>query len=212
MKKLRLFMLFSVLLLASVEIFATAQIPNKIIYKGKEYQVGSDPMEGYFKKFPEKKPQSEVRLSALWRGYIATFELNDNALFLKDIVIVIQEKGSTSFGTKSVLSEVVPSNKKLKIDWFRRLLLLPHGEIIEDDYAGYETKYENYILLEIDAGNLMKTKEFDYKQFEDFSKRQYEAFKKTEDYKELTKDDKDGSFDSYLRKNITSYTSKILVD
>lgn len=220
MKRFRFVLLVSVLLLSSVEIFATAQYPDKIIFKGKEYMLHSNPMEVYFAKFRDKRPKIEIRSTALWRGYVATFEVIDDALYLKDIHIQVRKKDSEMLDTewKSAINEVFPGDKKLKIDWFTGLLVLPHGEMVNYVHMGYFSTYENYILLEIEAGNFKKSKEFDYKEYEKFRARQFEAFKKTDEYKKIFEDirKKENAnpefIDKYLKSFIVNYTSKILVD
>lgn len=211
----------AVLLLTAANLFATAQAPDKIIYNGKEYKLHSNPMEAYFQKFPEKKPKSEFVSSGLWRGYVATFEIAGNVLYLKDIEVMVRKSTKDkSFETdwKSVLSEVVPTGQKLKIDWLTGLLVVPYGEIVKYVHMGYGSTFENYILLEIEKGEFRRAREFDYKEYEKFRERQFEAFKKTEEYKKLVEDlkKKDGStqefIDSFLRSFIVNYTSKILVD
>lgn len=219
--KLKIALILSVILLCSINLFATAQVADKIIYNGKEYMLHSNPMEEYFEKNPDKKPKSEIMSTGLWRGYIATFEISDNSLYLKDIQILVnKETKDKSFetGWKSVLSQVVPDNKKLKIDWFSGILVLPSGKVVNYVHMGYGSTYENYILLEMDKGDFKRSKEFDYKEYEKFKEKQFAAFKKTDEYKKLIEDmKKDGDYDekfadSFLRSFITNYTSKILVD
>lgn len=55
--KLKIAIILSVILLCSVNLLATAQYPDKIIYNGKEYMLHSNPMEEYFEKNPEKKTE-----------------------------------------------------------------------------------------------------------------------------------------------------------
>lgn len=208
------------ILIFSAHIFATAQAPDKVIYDGKEYSLHSNPMEDYFRKFPEKKPKTEIISTALWRGYIATFEFVDKILILKDIQITVRKKGDeNSFATewKSVISGVVPEGEKLKIDWMSGILVLPYGKIVNYVHMGYGSTYENYILLEVASGELLKSKEFGYKEYDAFKQRQFEAFKKTEEYKKLADDlKKDGRnekfIDSFLRNFVIEYSSKLLID
>jgi hypothetical protein len=61
-------------LLAALNAFAPAQAPDRIIYQSKEYSLQTNPMEEYFAKHPDKQPRSGVMSTALWRGYVATFE------------------------------------------------------------------------------------------------------------------------------------------
>ena len=221
MKKSKLILFFALLLLSATNLFATAQYPDKIIYNGKEHMLHSNPMEAYFKKFPDKRPETEIMSSALWRGYVATFEFVDKALFLKDIQIQFTEKSEkSSFNPKwkSVISEVVPEKERLKIDWLTGILVLPYGEVVNYVHMGYGSTYENYILLEVAGGELKNTKEFGYKEYEKFKERQFQAFKKTEEYKKAFEDlrkegDRTPEFiDSFLRDFVIEYTSKILVD
>lgn len=222
MLKLKFIGILLVLLFSAGYAFATAQAPDKIFYNGKEYSLHSNPMEEYFVKFPDKKPKSEIMSSGLWRGYIATFEVTDNALYLKDIEIMInKDENGKSYnpGWKSVLSEVVPNGKKLKIDWFSGILVLPHGKLVSYVHMGYGSTFENYVLLEIDKGDFKKSKEFNYEEYEKFKDRQFEAFKKMPEYKTMYDDLKkrdpkatDEFINSFLRSFVISYSSKILVE
>ena len=69
---------FIVTLFLGINAFATAQYPDKIIYNGKEYDLHSNPLEEYFQKNPDKKPKATMISTALWRGYVATFEIKNN--------------------------------------------------------------------------------------------------------------------------------------
>lgn len=90
-------------------------------------------------------------------------------------------------------------------------------KLVDYVHMGYGSTYKNYMLLEIDQGNLMKGKRFEYKGYERFKERQFQAFKKTEGYKKIKADlRKDGSteefIDSFLQNFVIEYTSKILTE
>ena len=197
--------------------FATAQYPDKIIYKGKEYALHTNPMEQYFEKNPEKKPGGGVISSALWRGYVATFEITDGLLYLKDLEIEIPNpKKKHDYIFASVIKKVVPSGKKLKIDWFSGFLVLPEGEVVNYVHMGYGSSYERYTLISIKNGVFKSERSFTYKEYEKFKDKQFDAFKKTDEYKKMVADlkknrDNDDKFiDDFLRSFITSYTSEFL--
>ncbi len=206
------------ILFAELQAFATAQAPDKIIYNGKEYSLYSNPLEPYFEKFPDKRPKSEIMSTALWRGYVATFEVRDNQLFLKDIEIQCHDttsKESFSIKWRSVINDVFPDQNNIKIDWFTGILVIPYGELVNYVHMGYGSTYENYILLEFEQGNLKQDLQMDYKKYEKFKERQFQAFKKTKEYKKIKSDlKKDGYsvefIDSFLKNYIIDYTSKIL--
>jgi hypothetical protein len=207
-------------LFLGLRVFATAQFPDRIIYNGNEYSLHSNPLEPYFEKNPDKRPKGGIISTALWRGYVAIFEVRDNQLFLKDIEIEYQDttsKESDNYKWRSVINEVFPDQKNIKIDWLTGLLVIPHGKLVNYVHMGYGSTYKNYILLEIDKGDLKKEKRFKYKDYELFKEKQFQAFKQTEDYKRIKADlQKDGStdefIDSFLRSFVTEYTSRILIE
>jgi hypothetical protein len=200
--------------------YATAQYPDKIIFNGKEYSLHSNPLEIYFEKNPDKRPKGGVMSTALWRGYVATFEVRDSQLFVKDIQIEYWDttsKKSHDTKWKSVLTEVFGEQKNIKVDWLTGLLVLPYGKIVNYVHMGYGSTYEKYFLLEINKGDYVKSKQFDYKDYEKFKEKQFEAYKQTDEYKQTkAKLKKDGStdefIDNFLRSFVTQYTSKILTD
>lgn len=195
-------------------VLGTPQIPDKIIYHGKEYKIQTKsnyPVESYFEKHPDKRP--EPIASSLWRGYVATFEIKGSRLYLKDIEIRNSESE-----WKSIRNDLFPNQESLKIDWFTGILVLPSGKIVASEKCyGCDPTYENYTLLEIDKGILKKEKTVNYKDFEKFKEEQFQAFTQTEAYgknkdrlKKRRWTDKD--INSLLRNNIIDYSSKILVE
>lgn len=207
-------------LLICTNLFATAQEPDKIIYKGKLYMLFSNPLEKYFEKYPDKRPKSKSMSTALWRGYIATFEVKEMQLFLKDIEIEYLDttsKGRTEYKLQSVLNEVFPNQKEVKIDWLTGLLVIPRGKMKNYVHMGYGSTFKKYTLLEISKGDLKKEKRLSYKQYEKFKEKQFQAFRQTDEYLKIKNDlQKNGTpdkfIDSFLRSYIVGYTSKILTE
>jgi len=197
----------------STTVFGTVQIPDKIIYKGKEYRLGySYPLESYFEKYPKKRPEDGDGCTALNRGYVATFEIIDNQLFLKNIEIEVRDtinKYNTNW--KSVLNEVFPNQELVKIDWLTELLILPYGEYVHYVYMEYGYLFRRSILLEIDKGVLKKEKQIPYKKYKKKKEKQFQAFKKTEEYEKMKADVKkennydDELIDSFLRSFVIEH-------
>jgi len=199
----------------SLTVFGTAQIPDKIIYHGKEYDLIYNPMEIYFKKNPFKIPEDACISTSLWRRYIATFEVKNNQLYLKDINILVDDTTDheNRIKLKSIMNDVFPNQDIIKIDWLTGFLVLPYGEIVDYVHAGYDSTYENYLLLQFENGRFKKQKKFKYKEYEVFKEKQFEVFKKTEEYQKM-KDDwngNDSSLDGYIKRYHTEkYTSIVL--
>ena len=53
-KTMRVILTIILTLFLGLNVFATAQYPDKIIYNGKEYSLHSNPLEAYFEKNPNE--------------------------------------------------------------------------------------------------------------------------------------------------------------
>lgn len=185
--------------------FSQNQVQDIIVIDDYVYQLNYNPLESYFQKHPIKKPKSNMFSTGLYRGYRATFKITDCQLFLKDIEIIELDTLKTRLNKKkidstysdlikigvnivqyitsykSVIKEFRVENKELKINWITGLYVIPYGGKRKDLYNNFS--YDNYILLEINKGNLMKRKYFTFDEFQDFKKAQYSKFKTTSNYK-----------------------------
>ena len=195
-------------------LFATAQFPDVLIYNGKKYALTVNPMEIFFEKFPEKRP--EMPHTGLWRGYIATFEIIDNELWVIDIVKCesVFDNGNFVFKYISIINDCLDGKNRMKIDWFNGLLVLPQGDILNYVHMGYASTYEYYTIMEIQEGNYIKELNMDYTKYIEFKENQFEHYKKTESYKKLFERLNDGNMvedeiENFLRIFIIEYSEKI---
>lgn len=72
-------------------------------------------------------------------------------------------------------------------------------------------------MLEFDKGKFKKEKSFDYKEYEEFNDRQFQAYKKTDGYPKIKQDLKKMNYpnellDTLIRNAIIGYSSKILTE
>ena len=211
--KLRIALLFVFFAVGLPNASGTPQIPDILLYEGKEYPIHNELLSTYFSKYPERKPKSDWVCSALWRGYVATFEIVEGSVFLKHVTT------GNCDTPNPAMSIVAPKGERVKIDWYSGLLLSSYGRNDEDPYSlSSLDAYEKYSIFEIDAGNFRRVKHFDNKQYHDFRKRQFKAFKKTGEYREVVnKMTADGRLsvsdaDSNIMLWLVSYTKKFLVD
>jgi hypothetical protein len=181
-KKYIVFLLF---ITQGLYLFATAQVPDVLIYNEKEYALTVNPMETYFKKYPEKRPR--MPHTALWRGYVATFEIIHNELWVIDIKKYESEMINGKYNSKyvSIINECLNGKDRMKIDWYNGLLVLPQGELVEYVHMGYGSTYEYYKLIEIENGNYIKEFNLNYEQYDRYRDAQYELYKKTKNYEEI---------------------------
>ena len=206
-----------------------AQIPDMIIFNGKEYLLHNNPLEIYFEENPEKRPKVEIWSNALYKGYMATFEIKTDQLYLKDIEILSANKRKRWFLNdlrslsevdmwKSVQKKVFPKQKEVKIDWMTGLLVLPSGKLIEYVDTGYDSTFEYYTILEINGGNLVNELHFENHEFEKFKEKQFQEFNKTDEYQKLKTGLQnntawsDNEIESFIKSRILEYLSTILVE
>jgi hypothetical protein len=169
--------------LISVNLFGTAQEPDLIIYKGDTLLLYACPLELY----PNKeliKPKSLFGSSGrffttgCWRGYVATWEIIDNKLYLTKIqnagypiamrnVAVSYNTGieKDSIGCEFAnLKALFPDryeNGKVKADWVNDKLISPQGELLYYIHDGFASIYERELEFTIENGILIETKQFD---------------------------------------------------
>lgn len=159
----KLFLLTFLLLALSSIALATAQAPDVLIHDNKIYKLYSNPLSDYYK---DKKdaPRFVIRpgvvSSGNWRGYVATWEIADNELFLRGLDSWLcddsipgakpkcrQADLKELFGEKSVKGKVLAS-------WFTGELRIPDGERIEYVHMGYGSVYERDIIIKVEAGKV----------------------------------------------------------
>jgi hypothetical protein len=196
---------------------ATAQQPDILIYKGKKYSLYTNPLEGYFRKYPDKKPKTSTVSTSNWRGYVAIFEIIDSTLFLRDIEIEVSDD-KNGLLKKSVMDEVFPGQNIVALEWFNGLLTLPYGQLLRYVHMGYNSAFEYYIILEIRLGNLTKAKDFKYEDYAKFRDKQFELFQRTTEYKEALSALKekfkstDEQLESFMKIHGTEYMTYFIED
>ena len=140
-------------------LFATPQMPDTLIYNGLEYGLSDVhrhgnivfPMESYFETFPQKRPQPNIVNPHLSRGYIATFEITENELWVIKIEI---HESTTRVGHKfvegwnDVIFEIFDGQNRVKVDWFTGVFIIPERERWSQD--------QNYLLIKIENGNIIR--------------------------------------------------------
>lgn len=197
MKKLAFIVLFLGLFLAQA--MATGQIADKIIYNGETYSLFTNPLEPFFEQHPDLRP--ECTNTACWRGYVATFEIRDNQLVVKDVVIPHFDRADSS-----IFKGLFPEQEKVVVTWMSGILTLPCGELVNYVHMGYGSTYERYKLIQIDKGNLVQERDFTMQEYEDYRMAQYKAFQKTKKYKEAVKEFRQSEFyDEQMEKMLDDF-------
>jgi hypothetical protein len=181
----------AVLFLASMSFaffaFATAQQGDVLVWKGKKYFIYTNPLRAFLETNPGKLPKSDVVSTSNWRGYVATWAVNDDRLVLTDVGVLqaFTKPGEGGFSTelRSVISELFPGQKEVVASWFTGHVIIPDGKIVKYVHMGYASTYENYIILRVEKGVLIRNWTANTAAFIRFRDSQFAAYKKTVEYR-----------------------------
>jgi len=179
---------FAVLcLIASSSAWATAQEPDVLLLDGKEEALQTNPLSGYLAKHPNSLPESDVTSSGNWRGYIAKWAIQSNALMLVQVTMTTTESkpGSkdTQFVKRDVTSAIFPGAVPVEAAWYSGALIVPHGDEVEYVHMGYGSTYASYTILSIKAGKVTSRKDLNLRDFRKFRDEKFRVFQKTLEYR-----------------------------
>lgn len=124
--------------------------------------------------------------SACWRGYIAYFEIKNDLLYLNDIIVhtvSLENIGRPEDRDISIYSKLFDSQKSFFCNFYSGILIIPTGECIKEIYSGYDSMYENYLIIKISNGQVIQKKEFKYNEFQDRKSEAFKRYKLSEKYK-----------------------------
>lgn len=154
-----------ILTLITKSSFSTAQFGDILIFNGDTVTIFSNPLEDYF---AEKKQRSingkELKgmCSALWRGYVATWEIENDSLFL---IRIQTNYCSDNPQDLDLISEF--NNNKVFANWYTGEINSQLGSMLSYMHSGYGSVYEREQIFEIDKGTIISIKDNNYIEFAD---------------------------------------------
>ncbi len=127
----------------------TAQIHEKIIYEGKEMEMAfcpplpkNDPRIQELKDNDIEKCDPIIFSTACWRRYISTWEIKNGKFYLVSIV-----------GKYKIVDD-----SPIFADWFSGVIRIPKGKLIQYVHMGFDSVYEEELLVKIEKGIVVETK------------------------------------------------------
>lgn len=131
----------------------TAQAREILIYKGKKYSMATEPLEPYIEENNIKFNPNAV-CSGCWRGYIGTWSIENNRLYLIDI--------DTDDDVKKIgLDYLFPGQTNVFAEWFTGELHIPYGRLMKYVHQGYASLYEKELFLNVQNGIVISEREID---------------------------------------------------
>lgn len=147
--------LFSFIVLSKFG-FSTAQYGDILIVDKDTSWINSNPLEEYFDKkgartIGDKSFDNILKCSALWRGYVATWKLENDSLFLVRL--------QSDYCTKPNEIDLNPEfgTNRVFASWVSSSLLRPEGNMLQYIHAGYMSIFEAMTYLKFKRGILKNT-------------------------------------------------------
>jgi hypothetical protein len=143
----------AIFMLWSTFTFATGQQGELVIYKGDTLTMLSEPLETYLRNHePREKLHPALgngSSTALWRGYVGLWRIDDGRLLLVDVYAF----GDT---TQSIKKFIFKNQKEdVFVDWFSGELIVGKGKVIRYNHGGYDRSYEQEIVVAVLSGNIL---------------------------------------------------------
>jgi hypothetical protein len=127
----------------------TAQISEIMIYKGERQQMASLPLEDYW-ALGGQKPAFKFTSTALYRGYIGTWQVTKDRLYLVKLEAKLED------GEPMSLGDLFPGfPDRVFAHWVSGRVRLPQGKVLDYVHAGWASLYEADLFIEFKNGILV---------------------------------------------------------
>lgn len=159
--RIRVILRIVIFLFASVvieHVYATAQAPDYLIYKGDTLAIYSNPLDSLFAK--EGRPDRVFdkygyKSTACWRGYIGYWELRNDSLFLVEV------RGASTNIDLSLIFKDRKTDHGVFADWVNSPITSPYGRLLLNIHDGYQSIFEFEREFFFKKGVLTGIKEYD---------------------------------------------------
>jgi hypothetical protein len=141
----------------------TAQRPDTILHNGQTYPLHTEPLEAFFKA-GNPRPSFRAPHTGLWRGYVATWKIEAETLYLVDLEAWLGDISGAGPLTQAGIEILFPDFPgQVAADWYSGVLRTQVGELLQYVHMGYESIYEQELLLTVENGRLLGTERVDHR-------------------------------------------------
>lgn len=153
MKKGLLVVLFS---LFCLNMGATAQIGERLVWNGEVVELFSEPLslnDSLYKGVSERL--SGLGSTALWRGYVGSWTIENDSLFLDSICQRSRSSSKMSFekvDIRDLTSGYKMENSRIFASWVTDTLRVVSGECVNYVHMGWESTYEKEWNVVVERG------------------------------------------------------------
>lgn len=210
--------LATLMVAAPATVRATAQMSDIVVVDGKQYGLNTNPLERYLESLGDRAPKFDSPHTANWRGYVATWELADDALYLRQVEGYRtnpkpDDDDDTEDHVLTVdgMAELFPGHKEVLADWYTGALIIPDGELVDYVHMGYGSTYERYIVAIVREGREMERRTLSLAEFEAYREEKFARFKETDAYRRHLAESRaraDGLSDAQLENFIREFEAE----
>lgn len=135
----------------------TAQVREILFYNGEKHFLSSEPLKPLLEIIGDDNPFPKPRIcsTACWRGYVGTWEIVENKLFLVGL------RGFPEENKELSLDNIFPNLNKVFAEWFSGEIKIPQGKMLHYEHMGYMSIYEKDLFFKFRKGNLVAKREVD---------------------------------------------------
>ena len=125
----------------------TIQAGDILSYNGEKKTIATEPLKSYLET--RSYVSFIFKSTALVRGYIGTWEIKNNQLYLISLL------GFVDNNKKVYLSYLFPNKTEVFANWFSGNIRIPEGELLNKINLGYASVFEKDRILNIKEGILI---------------------------------------------------------
>lgn len=146
--------------LMAVRASATAQFPDTLFIEGKALDLFNQPLTALEASDPKawralqrRRPAHDC--SAAWFGFTAQWRIKEDRMLLVSITADPCSDQPRQVGLKRVFGRKRGASPVFA-DWFTGVLRVPQGREVEYVHFGFASRYEGYLLLQIERGRVVR--------------------------------------------------------
>lgn len=153
----------------------TTQIPDVLMFKGKRYAIDHTPLESAWAENDPLKPKFDFRVTSNWRGYVATWRIEDegeNPASTDLRLVLCGLAGATVDGVPVTHLDVLgydgdddayPDSDEVVADWFSGAINAGRGDLLySKPMLTTRTLYSEMLHLQVHRGKVLNLREAQY--------------------------------------------------
>lgn len=127
----------------------TAQTPETLIYRGEKLALCSEPLKHFPGVSPVKTPYY-CPSTSLWRGYVGTWAIESDRLYLQSLSRAKQVSGQDAYVG---IADLFPGfSEGVFAHWYTGVLRCPRGALLKYVHGGYLSVYEEDLFIRVQRG------------------------------------------------------------